>query len=244
VTNEEIARRLQEHLARTAVAHGLMDDSLMVTARGLSPGEAIGNPEHDDYPLVTGRERIMEANVRGACGQAFTDMYGRWEGRIQDVCAAKPTNNYRRAILVATLNAVMRYSGDLNDTLHCRDEGPIRCAGEMGRFVDRERLRPPFALIGYQPRIAEALAALGEVRIVDMDVLNVGRMAAGVRIAGPEQTDQALRDAGCALVTGSTIVNGTIVRFLDLDMPTVFFGVTIAGPARVLGLRRFCPAGR
>jgi hypothetical protein len=82
------------------------------------------------------------------------------------------------------------------------------------------------------------------LRIVDLDVAHIGQLRAGVTVHGPQDTAAALQGAGGALVTGSTVVNGTIGSFLDLAVPTAFYGVTIAGPAQVLGLTRFCPLGR
>ena len=52
--------------------------------------------------------------------------------------------------------------------------------------------------------------------------------------------EEAIRTTGCAFVTGSPVVTGTVVPFLDLPVPTVFYGVTISAAAEVLGLRRFC----
>jgi hypothetical protein len=243
MTHEEILSELRKRLEVTAGRNGLLDQPVLVTARALSAEEAIGNPEHDDYALVIGRERMMAADVRGACGQAFTDMYGCWEGTISEVCRTEPRNNYRRAILVATLNAVMRFAGEIEGTAHCKDDGPVECAGELSDLVRERGYTGPFVLIGYQPRLAETLASLGALRIVDLDERNIGQMRAGVRVDGPEGTDAALAGAGCAFVTGSTVVNGTMPQFLGLPMPTVFYGVTIAGAARVLELTRFCARG-
>jgi len=241
MTTGELYRRLGEHLEQTALHHGLAEATVRVSTRVLSPEEAIGNPEHDDYPLVHGRERMIQAEVAGACGQAYTDMVGRWEGSVRDVCRMEWTNNFRRAILVATLNAVLRYTGEVRDTVHCRDDGPVACGKCLRALVAEERLQPPYLLIGYQPRLAEALATLGELQIVDGDERNIGRLRAGTVVRGPEATDELIRQAGCLFVTGSTIVNGTIGRFLGLTPPTIFYGVTIAAAAQVLGLRRFCP---
>jgi len=72
----------------------------------LTPEEAIGNPESEDFPILKGVERLMQAEFAGSFGQAFTDMYGDFEGTLQDVLAMELNNNYRRAIFVATLNAV------------------------------------------------------------------------------------------------------------------------------------------
>jgi uncharacterized protein (DUF4213/DUF364 family) len=154
------------------------------------------------------------------------------------------SNDFRRAILVATLNAVMRFTGEVRDTVHCKDDGPVQCAKCLRSFVADQRLRPPFLLIGYQPRLAETLASLGELQVVDRDVRNIGQIRAGTIVGDPAETEKALRRAGCVFVTGSTIVNGTIVHFLDRTVPTVFYGVTISGPAVVLALSRYCPIAR
>ena len=58
-----------------------------------------------------------------------------------------------------------------------------------------------------------------------------------------EDIEEIITWAELILVTGTTVVNGTIERFLDRDRPVVFYGVTIAGPARVLNLNRFCVKG-
>ena len=44
------------------------------------------------------------------------------------------------------------------------------------------------------------------------------------------------------LVTGMTVVNRTIEPILEtVRGKTVFYGISIAGVARLLGLERFCP---
>jgi len=45
-----------------------------------------------------------------------------------------------------------------------------------------------------------------------------------------------------ALVTGTTVVNGTIKLILEIaKTKIVFYGISIAGVARLFGLKRFCP---
>jgi len=44
------------------------------------------------------------------------------------------------------------------------------------------------------------------------------------------------------LVAGTTVVNGTIELILEVaGAKAVFYGISIAGVARLLGLERFCP---
>ena len=231
--------KLKEHL------RSLVDDPtkpLTVNAKALSQEEAIGRPKENDYPLAKGRERLMEATFEGSRGQAFTDLFAHWQGTVADVLALPMKDSFDRALLVATLNAVMCYRGEVEGTVHCKDDGPQKCSAELPLFFKNENLEAPIALIGYQPRLAEKLATCGQLRIVDLDVANHGLKKAGTTILPPEKTREALEGAHCAFVTGSTIVNGTITDFLDLGIPTIFFGVTIAGPAKVLALKRFCAA--
>ena len=75
----------------------------------------------------------MQAEFAGSFGQAFTDMYGDFEGTLQDVLAMELNNNYRRAIFVATLNAVMRNLGLIEGSVHCKDKGPEECGSGSGR---------------------------------------------------------------------------------------------------------------
>jgi hypothetical protein len=240
----DIYAELKAPLSNLVAEHGLADDPIVVSARPLTADEAIGNPEHDDYPLLVGRERMMEAVVRDAPGQAFTDMYGRYEGLLGEVLELELTNNFRRAVFVATLNAALRFTGELDDTRHCKDEGPVECAAGLREHVAAEGLSPPFALIGFQPRFAEVLSSIGELRICDMDEQHIDQQRFGALVRPPEATDEVLDGCGAAFVTGTTLVNDTIGRFLDLPMPTWFYGVTIAAAAQLLGLNRYCASGR
>ena len=42
----------------------------------------------------------------------------------------------------------------------------------------------------------------------------------------------------------STICNGTIVNYLDLDTEVVFYGTTLSGSGEMMGLKRACFADR
>ena len=47
---------------------------------------------------------MMQAEFAGRFGQAFTDMYGDFEGTLQDVLAMELNNNYRRATYVSEMS--------------------------------------------------------------------------------------------------------------------------------------------
>ncbi len=221
-----------------------------VKGRPLLPEEAIGRPGHDDYPLVKGREQMIEVEVMGAAGHAFTDGAGRFAGSVGDVLRLDPDTSFRRSILAATLSGLLRNEGSVGGTRHCRDNGPVECARglpeALGLFLEKSGVHPAsersrIAMVGLQPRMAEALSKRFELRITDLDRDNIAKERFGCTIGGPESNPQNLEWCDAALVTGTTLTSGTIGPFLDADKPVLFYGVTIAGAARVLCLERFCP---
>ena len=76
---------LKEKASSIMSKHGLMGERVQVKARALSTEEAIGNPEANDFPLQKGKERLMQANIGGALGQAFTDRFGDYEGTLEAI---------------------------------------------------------------------------------------------------------------------------------------------------------------
>ncbi|MFH0996128.1 MAG: DUF364 domain-containing protein [Pseudomonadota bacterium] len=215
---------------------------IQVSVRDLTPEEAIGNPEDRDYPLIKGRERLLEAEILGSRGQAFTDTPGNFSGTLKAVALLKLTDNRSRAVFIAALNALMRHLGLVEKTIHCKDESPPLCALDLVKHIQKNFGNPRVAMIGFQPRMAQALAKTFPLRVMDMDPDNIGQTKFGVLIEGPDQTRKNIAWCDLALVTGSTVSNGTVVELLS-SKPTLFFGVTIAGSAVLLGLNRFCPFG-
>jgi hypothetical protein len=237
---------IYDELKQQAVAvmreHGLMGETVHVKARALSVEEAIGNPEADDFPIQKGKERLMQAEIRGALGQAFTDQFGDYEGTLESILTAPLTNNYRRAIFVASLNAALRYLGRIDGTVHCRDEEPKQCAEALSEHIYNRYGKVKIAQIGLQPRMVESLAASFPLRVLDMDPDNIGSKKYGVEIESPDHTSAAVDWADLLVATGTTIVNGTLPAFVG-DKPVIFYGTTIAGAAHLMGWERFCACG-
>jgi len=222
--------------------NGLESGEVVIRATPLSPQEAIGNPEDRDYPLIIGVERLMQAEFRDCRGQAFTDMYGDFSGRLSDIVGMDLTNNFRRAIFISSLNAVMRYLGLVDKTVHCKDNEPRECSYELVKYIEGNYGHPRLAMVGFQPRMVEALSKEFELRVTDMDEDNIGTEKFGVIIHSPEKTQENLSWCDVALVTGTTIVNNTIDKF-RISKPVVYYGITISGVAKLLGLNHFCYYG-
>jgi len=221
----------------------LLGEWVRIRSRTLNTEEAIGNPDADDFPLQKGKERLMQAEFGNALGQAFTDHYGDFEFTLEEVLQMTMENNFRRAIFVATLNAVLRHMNRIDRTVHCRDQEPARCAKELVHHLKAGYGWVKITQIGFQPRMVESLAPQFPLRVIDLDPDNIGIRKFQIPIEGPEATEEAIRWADLLFVTGTTLVNGTIERFL-VSKPVLFYGTTIAGAAHLMGWERFCVKGK
>jgi uncharacterized protein (DUF4213/DUF364 family) len=223
-----------------------------VLARALSAEEAIGQPGRRDFPIILGKERVLEARVLEARGQAFTDSAREFVGLLDDVLRLDLTTNQSRAIYVATLNAVLAQVGMVTATVHCRDDDPEACGLEIVAGLRERHGRVHVGLIGFNPAIAESLVtAFGADHVVvsDLDPDNVGRSRFGVDIwDGRARTEDLLDAADVVLLTGTTLVNGTFDSIWDGTRARakrcLIYGMTAAGVSKLLGFERICPRSR
>jgi hypothetical protein len=232
---------LKEEFARI-VRDKALEGEVVIKAAVLSPEEAIGNPEDKDYPLVVGKERMMQAEFRKSFGQAFTDMYGNFSGKLSEIATMELKDNFRRAIFISSLNAVMRYLGLIANTTHCKNDEPRLCSYELAKYIEETYGHPKVAMVGLQPRFVEALSKRFELRVTDMDQANIGTEKFGCTIHSPQMTEKHLKWCDIAVVTGTTVVNDTIDQF-TISKPVIYYGVTISGAAKLLGLNHFCYFG-
>jgi len=211
----------------------------VVSARTLTPQEVIGKPERDDFPLLKGKEAMLQADFKGSLGQAFTDMPGNYSGSLREILAMSLGNNFKRAVFIATLNAVLRHLNYISKTVHCRDKEPGECATHLVDYIKKRFGNPRIAFIGMQPAMVEALAAQFKIRVVDLDPDNVGQKRCGVLIEDVVYTKEILFWADLILATGTTVVNDTLTPLL-IEKPIIFYGVTIAGVAYLKGYEQYC----
>ncbi len=246
----DLVRLAREKLRDILEKHDLMGEKVSVRVGVLTPEEAIGRPLRRDFPIVRGVEKLIEARFRGARGHAFTDAPAEFVGPVEAVLQGDMDRTRDRAVFVAVLNAVMRSMGMVAGTVHCRDEEPEECAVEIaGRLYDRGVRR--VALVGLNPAIAEALSrtfGAENVAITDLNPDNIGGSRFGVTIRdGASEQEAVIAQSDLLLVTGTTLVNGTLegIRRIarEHDRPLVLYGVTCAGIAELFGLERICPYG-
>ena len=88
--------------------------------------------------------------------------------------------------------------------------------------------------------MVESLASEFSLRVLDLDPDNIGTKKFQVTIESPDKTEDIIEWADLLLVTGTTLVNNTIGRFLG-KKPVLFYGTTIAGSANIMNWEHFCP---
>lgn len=236
----DIYAQLREALKSVVDKHALADQNISVRCKALSAHEAIGNPKHTDYPIIKGREVMVEADFRGAKGQAFTDEFEQADFPVEELLTMNLDSNRKRATFISGLNAVFRFLDLCEKTVHCKDKEPEECASHLQDAIGSGK---KVLLVGHQPRFLEAFAAQFPTRVVDMDQDNISRKISNVIIEAPEMTSEAMQWCDVIFATGSTLTNGTISTFLNQEKPVIFFGVTIAATAKILNLKTYCYCG-
>ena len=131
MTNDEIYGRLKAALHEEIKKNNLAGNSIDITCRALSSKEAIGTPDHDDYPIIKGKEVMIEAVFKGVAGQAFTDEFKNSTYPVENLLEVDHTSTPDRASFIAGLNAVFMHLRLCDKTVHCRDKEPVECAQHL-----------------------------------------------------------------------------------------------------------------
>lgn len=217
-------------------------NEIHIQSRSLSPEEAIGITDRKDFPILTGKEVMLQAEYMGEKGQAFTNAPAVFHGTLNDVLQLDLTNDqHARGLFIAAMNAVLRKLEIAERTIHCRNGEPEQCAQKAIQWVRERYGSPKIALIGYQPALLEHLSKEFKVRVLDLDPTNVGETRYGIKVEhGIDDYQSAVEWADLVLCTGSTLCNGTMANYLDIGKDVVFFGTTASGAASILGLKRMC----
>jgi hypothetical protein len=239
---------VKEKFRAIITEHNFGNEPIEVTVGTLTAEEAIGSPSRQDFPLLEGREVMIEARFKDSYGQAFTDRPNEFNGSLNDVLNMALDSNDRRAVFDASLNAVMAFLGMVKGIRHCHDEEPEKCAAEMAQYILEKYGTVKVGMIGYQPAILENLVtALGaaNVRCTDLNPKNIGTRKFNAEIwDGRNDTERLVNWCEIVLATSSTIVNATYDDIKTLadtyGNRLIVFGVTGAGVSALLGLERVC----
>ncbi|SEA29654.1 Putative heavy-metal chelation [Desulfuromusa kysingii] len=240
--------QLKERFSILAKEHSLLGENIAISARILKNEEAIGNPTRQDYPLLKGKEFLMEANFRGCRGQAFTDAPCEKVSTLAGILALPIEKVEHRALFIASLNAVIRFLKPELETVHCHNDEPEECAAEIIRRLQKQPVAK-IGQVGLQPAIlAKLVETFGadNVICIDRDEHQRGSSKFGVPIkwGGEQETAELFKQSDVVLATGSTVINGSLPTLIKLaeknTVPLYFYGTSIAGTAELMNLKRFC----
>jgi uncharacterized protein (DUF4213/DUF364 family) len=241
--------KLKTALIDLAKEHGLLESEVNITAKILTPQEAIGETERKDFPLLQGKEFLIQADFKNALGQAFTDAPSNFKGKLKKIFELKLTDNSDRALFIATLNAVMRYVGAADKTIHCKNKEPELCAEDIARtIIDKYTADINVGIVGFQPAIIDNFSRrlpAQNVKVTDLDKDNINKIKYGVLIwDGREMVRELFKTSDVILATGSTVVNDSLSQLISLSeeyrKPLYLYGTTVAGAGKILNLERLC----
>lgn len=245
---EQFFGELRKRFFDLLKTEGILEEQVIINTRSLTPEEAIGITKRRDFPIITGKDVMVQAECMGALEQAFTDAPSAFRGTLAEICALDiQGSSHDRGLFIASLNAVMKHLGKVECTVHCRNNGPEQCAVDAAGLIEASYGHPRIGLIGYQPSLLERLSGQFPVRVVDLSPVNIGQQRYGVLVEDGrvDGVSTAVCDwADLVLCTGSTVCNGSIVNFLHLKDKILFYGTTLAGAAALMGLPRICFADR
>ena len=234
--------QLKEKLVELINLNGLRDKIAECNVLG---ADFVKLPSNE-YALMKGKEFLVDCRINHYHGQAFTDSPRLFRGRVIDVANLTMDDKGNRSILFATLNAVLLAINKIERTVHCRRMDAEKCGNMLAKHILEKFGRVKIAHIGFQPGHAKATSAIfNPVYITDLDSGNIEKVKFGVKIINGAMNEEIIRRVDVACITGSTIVNGTLFRLLELcqryGVKYILYGVTIKGAAKILGYDVFCP---
>lgn len=245
-------QKAKERLAAMVDERKLRGETVQVAIGTLTPEQAIGKPDRQDFALLGGKEIMIEAQFKGSYGQAFTNQPQNFSGLLDDILNLNLDTIDNRAIFIATMNAVCSYLGIIGKVRHCRNQEPEDCGREIAGKLMSQYGKIKIGMVGYQPTILENLVkkfGAENIQCSDLDPKNIGANRFGVTIRdGSTENKNLIKWCDLSLATGSTHVNNTFDELfgeaISQNKPFIMFGVTGAALAALLGLEIICPLAR
>lgn len=242
----DIYTKIRDEFAKLIRENQIDTDEIEIRCDSLSAQEAIGTTDRNDFPILTGQEVMLQARYKDSLGQAFTDAPATFRGTLSDILKMDFINDpHARGMYIGALNAVMRHMERIDHTVHCRNMEPKECSEEYVNWLKERYPKCKMALIGYQPWLFKRISEDGyfDLRVLDLNPDNVGQVKFGIKVEHgiDDYEDVVLNWADVVLCTSSVFCNATMDRYIDIGKEVMFFGITGAGPVKLLGLNRHCP---
>lgn len=231
-------------------ADSVMKLEINVSSRALSAEEAIGHAERQDLPLIRGKEVLLQADIEGCIGQAFTGDPITFAGTIDTLLKTLSDRPGHQALAVAVLNALGKKMGIITNTIHCVHNEPEECGQYISEYLFSHHGLCNVGIIGYQPALLEHCKnrfGIEHVHITDLNPSVIGETRYGVEVwDGLKDTPRLIETSDVLLITGTILANGTFIDIIPKieNKPYYFFGTTCAALASINGANRLCPMSK
>lgn len=218
----------------------LWDETVVITADkepepALMPWNYI--PFKDRRP-----EYRVTADFRGTKGEAYTENPSGFRGSLKEAIMLPPSDGGIDARCLAAVNAVMNHMGLCAGTFPAEfDERRLYTEALFRHMVDNYG-RSNIILVGYDGYfVKKFVGAEIDFWTMDRDPDNISqdRFKHIVVNDGKYNREACFAWGRLFIITGSSLTNGTIVQYLDKGKDLLFYGITIAGAATLLGLPWF-----
>jgi hypothetical protein len=199
--------------------------------------------------LTSGKGLSVRGEFNRFYGDSFAYEPKPFRGSLLDVGAMVFGKSPDKAVFFAVLNAVYNYLGLVQGVIRCSRNETKACGKCLAEYIHKNFGKGVvIAHIGYKPDHVAMCAKIFKSYVTDLDPENIGKVKFGRKILGAEKNEEVIKKADIACIAGSSIVNGTLPRLLELcetyQTEPIVCGVTVSAAAKILHLRHFCPFAR
>ena len=86
MNQKELYQTLKESFKKLIAEYNLEQEPVKISCRALSAEEAIGETKRKDFPIITGKDIMIQTEYKNGRGQAFSDAPTLFEGTLNDIC--------------------------------------------------------------------------------------------------------------------------------------------------------------
>lgn len=199
-------------------------------------------PEGSTSSFISRPEYRVTAVMKGVCGEAYTECPKGFEGTLKEVLDLPVSEEGIPAQTLAAINAAMSLLGLCPGSFADDPAVHAAYADNLCRFVTEQYGSSNLVLIGYDGYIVKRFSEEGlDFWTLDRNPSNITQDCFNHVIvnSGKYNREACFAWGKVLLITGSTFCNGTVLHFLNRNVPVLFYGITCAGISKLLDLPWF-----
>ncbi|MCS7234000.1 MAG: hypothetical protein N3C62_04475 [Synergistetes bacterium] len=172
---------------------------------------------------------VVEASFKGYKGRAFSSIRVRsFNVRLKDVVWKESTSLKDKVIFMAALNALYRYQGKVDVTIHCEYEDQIVCAERLISMIKSTWGKGKIYTGRINSKFLTSLSKGFDVKFLDS-----------------LEENGVLEDVSVFVLSGKNLFDRSLSRILNLGKPVICYGPTVVALSAILeDLQVYCPLGK